>query len=472
MTELWALEAVELARLIRLGQISAREATQAALARLHAVNPAVNAVVRVLEEEALAAAAAADSACARGEPLGALHGVPITTKVNVDQRGLPTDNGIIAFRDLVAEEDGTVVANLRRAGAIIIGRTNAPGFSMRLFTDNDLHGATLNPHDPARTPGGSSGGAGAAAAVGIGAVAQGNDIAGSIRWPAFCNGVVGLRPTQGRVAAFNPLQPPGRTLASQFMAVNGPLTRSVRDARLALRAMAARDVRDNRWVDVPLDGPPPARPIRVALVPAPDGAPTAPSLQKMVREAGLLLERAGYRVEEVETPSFAELARLWHAIGVVDVFGGLAEKLARYGDAGIRRSAELWTSLHPPLDGAAYRAALADRDAALHRWTLFLEEYPLVLLPGAGEPALPVNLDLVGPEEMKRCFAAAHTHIGLPVLGLPVLSVPLGRDGALPLGVQILAPRFREDLALAAGEIIEAAEGPRQPVDPRPRPKG
>ncbi|MBX9700194.1 MAG: amidase, partial [Acetobacteraceae bacterium] len=202
MTDLWALEAVEIARLIRTGLASSREATVSALARLHAVNPKVNAVVDVMEAEALAAADAADAARASGEVLGPLHGVPVTVKINVDMAGRATTNGVVAFRDAIAAEDGTVVANLRRAGAVIIGRTNTPCFSMRLFCENDLHGATLNPWDRGRTPGGSSGGAGAAAAVGIGAVAHGNDIAGSIRWPAFCNGVVGLRPTVGRVAGF------------------------------------------------------------------------------------------------------------------------------------------------------------------------------------------------------------------------------------------------------------------------------
>src|SRR5215469_6634045 len=181
--DLWRLDATELARLIRLGRASAREAAQSCLARLHAVNPRINAVVRVLEEEALSAAAAADEAQARGDALGALHGVPVTVKINTDQAGCPTDNGVVAYRDNVATADNPVVANLRRAGAIIVGRTNAPAFSMRAFTDNDLHGCTLNPRDPALSPGGSSGGAGAAAAVGIGAIAHGNDIAGSIRNP-------------------------------------------------------------------------------------------------------------------------------------------------------------------------------------------------------------------------------------------------------------------------------------------------
>ncbi|GGC34741.1 amidase [Siccirubricoccus deserti] len=467
MTEAWQLDATDIARLIRLGRLSAREATQSALDRLHAVNPRVNAVVRVLEAEALAAADAADAARARGETLGPLHGVPVTTKVNVDQKGLPTDNGVVAFRDAIAAEDGPVVANLRRAGAIIIGRTNTPAFSMRLFTDNELHGATLNPWDRGRTPGGSSGGAGAAAASGIGAIAMGNDIAGSIRWPAFCNGVVGLRPSLGRVSAMNPSQPLARTLSAQWMSMNGPLVRSVRDARLALAPLAARDVRDNRWTPAPLEGPPPARPIRVALVPAPDGAPTEPALQEAVRRAGKLLEAAGYCVEEPTHPGFAELTRLWHALGVTDVFGALGELILRHGDAGIRNSVESWVALHPPADLAGYRAAIAGRDAMLHRWTMFLEEYPLVVLPGGGEQALPVGLDTSGVEGVKRALAAAHTQVGLPVLGLPVLAVPLGQADGLPLGVQVMAGRFREDLALDAGEVIEAAEGPMRPIDPR-----
>jgi amidase len=174
--------------MIRRRDVSCREVVTAALARLDAVNPRINAVVRPLHETALAEAAAADQALARGAAVGPLHGVPITTKVNVDQTGCPTDNGVVAFKDLVATRDNPVVANLRRAGAIVIGRTNAPAFSMRWFTDNALHGATLNPWDPARTPGGSSGGAAAATATGIGAIGHGNDIAGSVRYPPTAAG--------------------------------------------------------------------------------------------------------------------------------------------------------------------------------------------------------------------------------------------------------------------------------------------
>src|SRR3954470_16192466 len=172
--DLWRLDGVALAGLILAGEVSAREAVTAHLDRLQAVNPQLNAVVRTLEEQALAEADAADRAQRAGEPLGALHGLPVTTKINSDQAGLPTDNGVPAYRDLIATEDSPQVASLRRAGAIVIGRTNAPAFSMRGQTENILHGRTHNPWNRAFTCGGSSGGAGASLAVGIGVIGQGN----------------------------------------------------------------------------------------------------------------------------------------------------------------------------------------------------------------------------------------------------------------------------------------------------------
>jgi amidase len=225
---LHAWDAVDLAHGIRTGLISSREAVQACLDRIAAVNPAINAVVDVLADSALAQARAADRAVAAGEALGPLHGVPVTVKVNVDLAGRPTTNGVVAWRDLIAPADSPVVANLRRAGAIPVGRTNTPGFSFRWFTENDLHGRTLNPWSPAHTPGGSSGGASAALAAGIGAMAHGNDIGGSIRYPAYCTGTFGLRPSFGRVPAFNPSASAERPLSAQLMSVPGPLTRDRR----------------------------------------------------------------------------------------------------------------------------------------------------------------------------------------------------------------------------------------------------
>ena len=203
MEDLWRLSAVDLAGLIRSKKVSAKEAASAALARLDAVNPAINAVVDHRPEEVLAQAAPIDAAIARGEDVGPLAGVPVTVKVNIDQQGFATTNGLKLQRDVIAASNSPVIDNLRKAGAVILGRTNCPAFSYRWFTTNLIHGDTKNPRDPGITPGGSSGGAGAAVAAGIGHIAHGTDIAGSIRYPAYACGVHGLRPTVGRVAAFN-----------------------------------------------------------------------------------------------------------------------------------------------------------------------------------------------------------------------------------------------------------------------------
>ena len=216
MSDLWRLSAVELAALVRKREVSAVQAAQSALQRLDAVNPAINAVVDHRPEDVLAQAAEVDAAISRGEDPGLLAGVPVTVKVNVDQAGFATTNGVRLQKDLIAERNSPVVDNLRRAGAVILGRTNTPAFSLRWFTGNVLHGDTRNPRNPALTPGGSSGGAASAVAAGIGHLAHGTDIAGSIRYPAYACGVHGLRPSLGRVAAYNASLPDFVALAKAF----------------------------------------------------------------------------------------------------------------------------------------------------------------------------------------------------------------------------------------------------------------
>ena len=429
------------------------------------MNPAINAVVRVLEEEAVAAAEAADAARARGAALGALHGVPVTVKVNTDQAGCPTDNGVVAFRDAIASEDSPVVANLKRAGAIIVGRTNTPAFSMRMFADNALHGRTLNPRDPAVSAGGSSGGAGAAVATGIGAIAHGNDIGGSVRIPALFNGVVGLRVSLGRVPSYNPSQPIPRPVGAQLMAVQGPLTRSVRDARLALAVMAQGDPCDTRWADVPLEGPELPRPVRVALFPRNPGGFTHPAQAEAVHQAGRYLADAGYAVDEAMPPGLEEIIETWHRIGSTDVLGALAPRVEELGDDDARTSMRLWLELYPPSDMQGVLAALAQRDLLLWRWLTFMQQYPLVVMPTLGDLAPPHNLDTTR-EGQARVMDSIRVSLISPLLGVPAIAVPVGNHGRLRAGVQILASRFREDLCLNAGEVVEAAEGVVTPIDP------
>jgi amidase len=424
--------------------------------------------VRPLHEPALAEAAAADQALARGAPVGPLHGVPITIKANVDMAGCPTDNGVVAFKDLMATRDNPVVANLRRAGAIVIGRTNTPAFSMRWFTDNALHGATRNPWDARRTPGGSSGGAAAATAAGIGAIGHGNDIAGSVRYPAYCCGLVGLRVGYGRVPSYNFSAPTPRPISAQLMAVQGPLTRRVRDARAAFTAMAVADPHDPRCVDLPLEGPAPKRPIRVALVVDPAGrGGVAPVVADSVRRAARALEAAGYAVEEVDPPELGVVADLWAAIAMDDAIAALEPPVQRYGDEGIKRALGLWRTLHPVRDARHVLAGLTERDRLLRLWELFLVERPLVVTPVSNEPPFPVDVDLVDAATTGRLMAAQIVQLAVPVLGLPSISVPTGVVDGLPTGVQITAGRGREDLCLDAAAVVETAAPMPTPIDPR-----
>jgi amidase len=468
MSELWRWGAVELAQAIRTRKISSREAVTASLDRLEAVNPKINAVVESRRQEALAAADAADQAVARGEVLGALHGVPVTIKVNVDQAGYPTTNGVVAFKDVIAREDSPVVANWRKAGAVFIGRTNTPAFSHRWFTDNALHGQTLNPLDKGRTPGGSSGGAAAAMAAGIGALAHGNDYGGSVRYPAYACGLVGLRGTLGRVPAYNPTMAgtKERAISAQLMSVQGPLARSVADARLGLHAMAQRDVRDPWWVPAPLEGPPLKRPIKVAMIADAFGDGVHPTVKAAIGQAGMWLHEAGYVVEEKAPPMLPEAAALWSTIVMSDGLRGLKGPMDQFGDRPAQQTFYDMAHFSVPAEGTAYLEALEKRNALLRAWNLFLEEHPLVLMPVSMEPPFEQGLDLQGRNAMGRIMAAQRPLLALALLGLPCLSVPTGIDRGVAMGVQLVGQRYREDTCLAAAEVIEARAGVALPVDP------
>jgi amidase len=466
MDELWRWPATALAGAIRTRRISSREATEACLARTREVNPTLNAIVEVLDAEALAAADAADLAVGRGEALGPLHGVPVTTKVNVDQRGLATTNGIVAFRDAIATDDSPVVSNLRRAGAVIFGRTNTPAFSFRWFTENDLHGRTLNPWSRERTPGGSSGGASSAVAAGMGPIAHGNDLAGSVRYPAYCTGVYGLRPSFGRVPAFLPSAKEERPPGMQTMSVQGPLARTVGDLRIALEAMAARDPRDPWWVPAPLRGPALARPMRVAMTVSVPGAVVHPAIVRAVEQAGAWLAESGYAVEAVDPPHLEEAASLWSAIADTEVRTLMADTVARFGDAGLRTAMAGMQRGSVELGLEGYMRAMARRTALVRDWFVFLERYPLVLGPVCAEPPFPWGLDTTTPENMDRVRLAQGPQFMVPVLGLPSLSAPLGAVDGVPIGVQLTGPRYREDLVLDAAEVLEARHPSATPITP------
>jgi amidase len=456
---LWQKSAVEVAAGIRDKSFSCSEVMEAVVERIRALNPKLNAIVTDLTDQALAEAAAADRALPTlGEP-GPLFGVPVTIKVNIDVEGQATTNGLPALANLIAPSDSPVVRNLRRAGAIIVGRTNTPEVSMRATTANPLHGRTWNPWHPDASPGGSSGGAGAAAAAGFGPIHHGNDIGGSLRFPAFANGVATIKPTQGRIPAFNPSATVERGLLAQLTSVQGAIARTVADVRLATRVMAGGDPRDPWWVPAPFDGEPLKKPIRVAVTRNSHGYPMHPGIIQLIDRSAGYLSNAGYDVVEAEPPSIMEPARGWFSVLLTELKATLGPLIEQHGSDELRRIFGWYYEIGKILDFDEYRAGLADRTRMTRAWNVFLDAHPLVLTPFLMRPAYPWNYDAQGLMQTKDLFDSAIYSYGVNYLGLPAGVVPLDLVEDLPAGVQLVGRRFREDVILDAMAAIERCAG-------------
>jgi amidase len=457
--ELWQKSACELAEGIVRRQFSAREVMESVTKRIQGKNGALNAIVFDYSEEALAEAERADAELAAGRSRGPLHGVPVTIKENVDQEGKPTPNGLPAFKALIAPGDAPVVRNLRRAGAIIVGRTNTPELSMRATTDNPLHGRTHNPWHPDASPGGSSGGAGAAAAAGFGPIHHGNDIGGSLRFPAFACGLSTVKPTPGRIAAFNPSATAERGVLAQLMSVQGAICREVRDVRLATRVMAQKDARDPWWVPVPFDGEAVPAPIRVAYTKNAHGYPIHPEIASALERTARQLAAAGYQVEEVEPPPITEPARAWFSVAIAEMKVMLFPLAKQHGSQTIQDLFEWYGRMATEIDATGYMQGLAERTRMTRQWSVFLEDHPLVLTPFFMRHLYPWNYDAQGFAQTKDLFDAAIYSFGINYLGLPAGVVPVGLVEGLPAGVQIVGRRFREDLIVDAMAAVESEVG-------------
>jgi amidase len=298
-------------------------------------------------------------------------------------------------------------------------------------------------------------------ASGIGCIAHGNDIGGSLRWPASCNGVATIKPTLGRVPAFNASAPVERPPMAQLMSVQGPLAREVADVRLGLSALARRDVRDPWWVPAPLEGPPPPRPIRVALAKMPDDLDTDPQVMALFRSAADHLADAGYAVSEVELPDITAAWQLWCDLISAEIATVQAEQMRALGSAPFIQALDGILHMAASLDTAGYMKGVALRARFLREWLAFLEDYPIVLAPVSVQPTPAFDADLKGDAAVRRIFHNDQRFLGaISVLGLPVAVVPAGLTAAgHPVGVQLIASRYREELALDAAQAIEDRVG-------------
>ena len=468
MAPIWTLPALDLARRIAARELSCVEVIDAHLARIAEVNPALKAVVRVLDVDARAAALAADARAAAGQPLGPLHGVPFTVKENIDVAGQATTWGVRPLAEAVVPMDAPVVERMRAAGAILVGRTNLPDMALRVHTDSSLHGLTKNPWNPARTSGGSSGGDAAALATGMTAIGLGNDIGGSLRNPANACGIASIRPTQGRVpdAGFVPAE--DRPMAVQLMNMQGPMARKVADVRAALKVLMGAHPRDPWSVDAPFESPPVRRPIRVAVVAEPPGGATDPAIAATVRRSADVLADAGYEIVDVCPPRYEEAIETWARFLIGDFAPVLPQLLALMGEDARTFLGTVRAGVAPLADAAAYSALLTQRDGIGRAWSQFFAGTPLVLTPTWTQHPFAVGHDVVSPQASGEVMQMMRPVVHANLLGLPSACVPAGRDAAigLPTGVLLTGARFRDDLCLAAAEVVEARLGLATPIDP------
>ena len=468
MSELWRNGAVELAAMIRDREASSREVVQAHLDRIEAVNPHLNAIVRLLPDQALAAADAADRAVADGAGLGPLHGVPFTVKENIDLAGTPTTQAVPALAEAVAPVDAPQVERLRAAGAIPIGRTNLPDFGLRVHTDSALHGLTRNPWNPQRSPGGSSGGEAAALATGMSPLGLGNDLGGSLRNPAHCCGVASIKPSAGAVPAATVIPPEDMNISFQLMAVEGVLARRIADVRAGFTAIAGQHPRDPLSVPAvftDLDPKAPGERPKVAVLAEPPGGSTHPGVAAAVRRAADALADDGFEVTEAVPPGYEQAIELWSTILAVDL-RVMKPVLDQFMGSAGRQFLDYALGYLPASDLAGWAMAHTARHGLARRWSLWYQEYPVLLSPVWSQPAFPLDFDIASLDSAIATLELMRPVLPANLLGTPAAVVPAGMADGLPVGVQVMGGRYTELRCLAVAEAIEQRLGPLTPINP------
>lgn len=455
------MPATDLARRVRTKEISPVEIVDAILARIDRLNPQIAAYCTVVADQARAAAREAESAVVRGDTLGPLHGVPCSIKDLTPTRGIRTTMGSKIFEHNIPDEDAALVERLRAAGAILLGKTNTPEFGCKPFTDNRIFGVTRNPWALDRSPGGSSGGAAAAVAAGLGPLAEGSDLAGSIRHPAAWCGVVGFKPSQGRVARYP------NTASWAAMSANGPITRTVADAALMFSVIAGPDPRDP--LAIPHTGEdwarladnPNLRGARVAWTPDLGGAAAIdPAIAAICEGAAVgTFQRLGCSVERA-SPEIGNIMDPFLALNAAVRVATVGKHLGKWRDEMdpvLVRRLELGHGLTPLQIGQAE----VDRSAYHQRLRRFFEHYDLLVLPTTATAATPLSEVL--PREIAGRPIREHLDMMIPTFAFnlsahPAMTVPCGQtpDG-LPVGLQIVGGWQQDAAVLRAAAAFETA---------------
>jgi Asp-tRNA(Asn)/Glu-tRNA(Gln) amidotransferase A subunit family amidase len=461
--ELVKLSATKLSALIRSRGVSPVEVVEAHLRRIERVNPKLNAIV-TLNPDAIEQAREAEAAIMRGEEVGLLHGVPLTIKDTIETKELKTTSGSVLRAQHVPCEDAPAVACLKGAGAILLGKTNVPEMAIPYECDNPVFGRTNNPHDLSLTPGGSSGGEAAAISACLSPAGLGSDLSGSIRVPAHFCGIVGLKPTTGRVPGAGHF--PTATGPFSLGAVMGPMARRVEDIGLLLSVLTAINESksiftsgEKKLDETRID----LRGLRIALSVDESPSPITDETQQAVHAATHALAGAGVVVVEEKPPGIKRSIDLWPALfsraSTIQMQSIYKEQEARAGSVVRSVLASAGKTLPPSID--EFVNAWMERDVLRARLVQWMKETPLIIAPVGGIPAFEHGTRRVEVEEKSvSIFQTFGYSRFCNVLGLPSISIPAGRTReGLPVGVQIIGRPFAERIVLAAASIIEESLG-------------
>jgi len=451
--ELWAEPAARLAARIRSGEVTSVAAVEACLARIEEVNPALNALV-AFAGDALDRARASDARRAAGTFDGPLHGVPFTIKDSNDTAGLVTTAGTVGWAHRVPDRDGTVVARLKAAGGILLGKTNTPEFTWSDETDNDVYGRTSNPYDFERTPGGSSGGSAAIVAAGGSPFDIGSDTGDSIRQPAHVCGIAGLKPTTGRVPRTGHW--PGFEGIVATLTQLGPLARRVDDLALLLPIIAGPDGIDPHIAPVALGDPAAVQVGRLRVVAFTDNGIRPPTTETIaaVERAVAAIEATGAAVDRQVPPLLREAWDSWFDVIRSDGHAWLQRLITAAGTPGMGSyDSRGWVTIEAPVGADELTARLERGDRIRSRLLAWFARADLIVCPVMPQPAIRHG------ESTAEWFGDTYSDVH-NLTGWPAAVVRAGTsDGGLPIGVQLIAHPWREDVALAAARVVEAATG-------------
>jgi amidase len=460
--DLFFAPAHKLASMLKAREVSSTELVDQFIERIESVNHNLNAVVTLVEERAIEEADASDKRLAKKTDARALEGLPITIKDSIITAGVRSTWGMKIFEHHVATTDAPTVARLRAAGAIVIAKTNTPEMTLDYDCDNPVFGATNNPWDHTRVPGGSSGGEAAALAAGMSPLGMGSDYGGSIRVPSHFCGVVGLKPSWGTIPASGHMSPGVPPPPIAHMATIGPMARYVDDLTLAYNIV--KGPHPSAPYTVPSAEAHPERvdvkKIRVGFFTAAGEVPVAREIRAATVRAARALEKAGLTVEEVKPP-VEDAARLWFEYAMADGGALLAGLIGDKLNLSRERLRNMLASAGPGKTAAEYFLTSIMRDTWRVQLAEFMERYPILLLPPFCVTAFPhgaTEVDIDG--KSFPLFAANWPVLIGNCAGLPGVIVPAGRDqGGLPLGVQVMGRAFAEEDALAVAKVLERELG-------------